>query len=166
MSVLQFFPSLAEGRFPSLAEMRDQAYTSIVAGARGLWWWSLGGSGLAAVCPGWCPRRTTYMANLAALLDDLAALEPALVADDAPDALASVSPPQIQTRTKVVDGRGYLFAHNASSAPARATFTWNTEPGAVTVNGEQRSLRAIAGSFTDSFGPYQAHVYVITNGGS
>ena len=38
-------------------------------------------------------------------------------------------------------------------------------PGPVTVNGEQRSLRATGDSFSDSFGPHQAHVYVITNGG-
>ena len=166
MSVLQFFPSIAEGRFPTLPEMRDQAYAAIVAGARGLWWWSLGGNGLAAVCPGWCRQRTTHMTNLAAVVNELAALEPVLVADDAPAALASVSTPQIRTRTKVVDGRGYVFAYNSADAGARATFTWNTEPGPVTVNGEQRSLRATGDSFTDSFGPYQAHVYVITNGGN
>jgi hypothetical protein len=165
MTVLQLFPSGSEGRFPTRAEMRDQAYAAIVEGARGLWWWSVGGNGLPAVCPGWCARRTTYMSQLAAVVNELAALEPALVADDAPAALAAVSTSQIRTRTKVVDGRGYVFAYNAANATARATFTWNAEPGSVTVLGEPRAVPVLGDSFSDSFGPYQAHVYVIAKGG-
>jgi hypothetical protein len=35
----------------------------------------------------------------------------------------------------------------------------------VTVNGESRTLAASGSGFTDTFGPYAAHVYVIDNGG-
>src|SRR5207244_10481350 len=41
-----------------------------------------------------------------------------------------------------------------------------TAPGTVTANGEGRTLTASVNSFTDSYGPYQAHVYVIGNSGT
>src|SRR5204862_881510 len=81
-------------------------------------------------------------------------------------ALSATSNPHIKTKVKIVDGTGYIFAYNATPAQASATFTWNTAPGAVAVNAENRTLAASGNNFTDSFGPYQAHVYVLANGGT
>ena len=166
MTVLQFFKFTSLGRWPTLTEMRNHAYMAIVEGARGLWWWSLGDNALKAVCSGWCAEKTTYMNNLKAVVNEIAALEPALLADDAPGALAGVSNGNIKTKVKLVDGRGYVFAYNATSSTQSATFTWNTAPGTVSVNGEGRTLGASGNSFGDTFGPYAAHVYVIGAGGT
>ena len=167
MTVLQFFKFTSQGRFPTLQEMRNHAWMAIVEGARGLWWWSLGDNALLAVCSGWCAEKTGHMNNLKAVVNEIAALEPALIADDAPGALRGNSNPgAIRTKVKLVDGRGYVFAYNTTNAQASATFTWNTAPGTVTVNAEGRTLAASGAGFTDSFGPFQAHVYVLGTGGS
>jgi hypothetical protein len=165
MTVLQFFKFTSQGRFPTRLEMSNHAKMAIVEGARGLWWWSLGGNALGAVCSGWCTEKINHMNDLKAVVNEIADLEPALVADDAPGALSAISNPAIRFKVKRVNGHGYVFAYNTTSAPASATFTWNTAPGTVTVSGENRSLIASGNSFIDSFGPYQAHVYVIGNGG-
>src|SRR5207253_480421 len=60
---------------------------------------------------------------------------------------------------------GYVFAYNSTNTSQNATFAWNTAPGTVTVNAENRTLAASGNNFTDTFGPYAAHVYVIGNGG-
>ena len=166
MTVLQFFKFTSLGRWPTRTEMRNHAYMAIVEGARGLWWWSLGDNALKAVCAGWCAEKTAHMNDLKAVVNEIAALEPALLADDSPGSLTRNSNTNIKTKVKVVNGRGYVFAYNAASSTQSATFTWNAAPGTVTVNGENRTLGASGSSFTDSFGPYAAHVYVIGNGGS
>jgi hypothetical protein len=107
------------------------------------------------------------MNNLRTVVNEIAALEDVLLADDAPGALSGNSNTgAIRTRVKLHGGRGYVFAYNTSNATASATFTWNTTPGTVTVNAEGRTLAASGRAFTDSFGPYQAHVYVIGSGGT
>jgi hypothetical protein len=167
MTVLQFFKFTDRGRFPTLPEMRNHAWMAIVEGARGLFWWNLGVNGLRDVCSGWCAQKTVYMNNLKTVVNEVAALEPVLLADDAPGALTGNSNSgTIRTKVKLVGGRGYLFAYNTTKTAASTTFTWNTAPGSVTVNAEDRTLAASGKSFTDSFGPYQAHVYVIDNGGT
>ena len=167
MTVLQFFQFTSLGRWPTLSEMRSHAYMAIVEGAQGLWWWSLGDNALRIVCNNtWCPERTGYMNNLKSVVNEIAALEPVLLADDSTGSLTGNSNTAIKTKVKVVGGKGYVFSYNSTNTSQSATFAWNTAPGAVTVNAENRTLTASGSSFTDSFGPYAAHVYVIGNGGT
>jgi len=141
MTVLQFFKFLAAGRWPTLAEMRNHAYMAIVEGARGLMWWSLGANGLRDVCSGWCDEKLGYMSNLKSLVGELADLEPALLADDTPAALAGNSlSTAIRTKVKTLAGKGYLFAYNRTSASVTATFTWHRAPSRITVHAENRTL--------------------------
>jgi len=68
----------------------------------------------------------------------------------------------IRTLAKRIGNRGYLFAYNYTNQSRSATFTWHKRPrGSVAVNAEGRSIDPQGDSFTDSFGPYEAHVYVI-----
>jgi len=167
MTVLQFFKFTSLGRWPTLTEMRSHAYMAIVEGAQGLWWWSLGDNALLAVCGStWCAERTQHMNDLTSVVNEIAALEPALLADDAASALTTNSNTAIKTKVKVVGGKGYVFAYNSTNTSQSATLTWNAAPGTVTVNGESRTLAASGNGFTDTFGPYAAHVYVIANGGT
>lgn len=164
MTVLPVSAPGALGRGPTLQEMRAHAYMAIVEGARGLWWWGLGDNALKAVCAGWCAEKTTHMINLESVVNEIAALEPALVADDAPGALTSNSEAAaIRTKVKVVDGTGYLFAYNGTSEPVRAAFGWSTAPARVIVHAENRAIAASGGGFSDTFEPYEAHVYVISS---
>jgi hypothetical protein len=165
MTVLAVSALGAHGRRPTLQEMRSHAYMAIVEGARGLWWWGLGDDALQAVCAGWCAAKTQRMTNLESVVNEIAALEPALVAHDAPEALAwSSEPAAIRTKVKVVGGTGYLFAYNATREPVRAVFGWSTTaPARVIVHAENRALAASGGRFSDTFEPYEAHVYVISS---
>ena len=136
------------GRVPTRQEMRSHAYMAIVEGARGLWWSGLGDHARA----------------LPSVVNELAALEPVLVAGDTPGALTSNSEPAaIRTKVKVVDGTGYLFAYNATSAPVTAAFGWSTAAARVIVHAESRAIAMSAGRFSDAFEPYEAHVYVISS---
>jgi hypothetical protein len=166
MTVLQFFKFTSLGRWPTVTEMRNHAYMAIVEGAQGLWWWSLGDNALKAVCSGWCAEKTTYMNNLKSVVNEVAALEPVLLADDSPGSLRGNSNTNIKTKVKVLNGKGYVFAYNAANSSQSTTFTWGTAPGTVTVNAESRTLGASGSSFGDTFAPFAAHVYVIGNGGS
>ena len=162
MTLLQFFAFTAQGRFPTRLEMRNHAWMAIVEGASGLWWWSLGDDALASVCSDWCAEKTGHLNNLKSVVNEIAELEPALLADDAPGALRGNSnPAAIRTKVKLVNGRGYVFAYNTTNTRTGATFTWATAPGIVTVDAENRTLVATGAAFTDSFGPYEAHVYVL-----
>ena len=162
MTVLQFFQFTSLGRWPTLPEMRSHAYMAIVEGAKGLFWWSLGSGALADVCADWCATRTQYMNNLKTVVNELADLEPVLLADDVPGLLVgNTNTGAIKTKVKMVDNRGYLFAYNYTNQSVTPTFSWSTTPGTVTVNAENRSIVTSGNSFSDTFGPYQAHVYLI-----
>ncbi len=167
MTVLQFFKFTSLGRFPAYSELRNMAYTAITEGAHGLWWWSLGDGALVNVCSGWCTEKINHMSDLKTLVAEISALEPVLLADDAPTSLAGNSnSTAIRTKVKVVAGIGYLFAYNYTGATVPATFTWNSPVTSVTVNGESRTITPSSASFADTFAPYQAHVYVIGTTGT
>ncbi|MGH7393772.1 MAG: hypothetical protein ACREM3_30595, partial [Candidatus Rokuibacteriota bacterium] len=99
MTVLQFFKFTSQGRWPTAGEMRNHAYMAIVEGAKGLWWWAVGnGAGALAssACSppsAWCAERVGHLNKLKALVGEIAALEPVLLADDAPGALSGNSQP-------------------------------------------------------------------------
>jgi fibronectin type III domain protein/Big-like domain-containing protein len=162
MTVLQFFKFTSTGRWPTLAEMRSHAYMAIVEGARGLMWWSLGANALRDVCTGWCDEKVGYMANLKAVVGELADLEPALLGDDIPSSLVGNSQSAaIQTSVKSAAGKSYLFAYNRTSTPVSATFAWHRNPARITVHGEGRTITLNGNQFTDTFTANEAHAYVI-----
>ena len=160
IGVLPFAQLSSLGRRPTLSELRGHAYMAIVEGARGLWWSSVGES----ACAGDCREQTQHMDNLTRVIDELAALEPVLLADDAPDALSGTSNSNIKAKVKRVNGKGFVLAYNASGSRQSATFTWRTTPATVTVHAEERALVASGRSFSDTFAPFAAHVYVVAAG--
>ena len=81
---------------------------------------------------------------------------------DRPDLLLSNSnPAAIRTRVKYTGGKAYLIGSNYSGQPASASFVWAGAVTSVSVYNEARQLPVGASSFSDSFGPYEARVYVI-----
>jgi hypothetical protein len=188
-TVLQAFKYTNQGRWPSRQEMRNHAYMAIVEGATALWWFTVGtvssdtGSrALVTICGSdkWCAERTSRMNDLRAVVLELADLETALLSDDDDDAVSVVdaadgSPlPAIRTKVKVMpDGSAYVIAYNYSGTAVTARFTSSfalTRP--VVVNAEEAlcgttpcarrlTVEGSGQSFTDSFAPYQAHVYAL-----
>jgi hypothetical protein len=105
VGVLQFYRFGQGGRLPTRAEMRMHAYAAIVEGAQGLFWWDIGENGLRALPTGSArPGRRPVASgattseiiqgtqNLQDLVNELRALEPALLATPRPGALLDVSP--------------------------------------------------------------------------
>jgi hypothetical protein len=156
--VLQFFKFTSDSRWPTFDEMRSHAYMSIVEGARGLLWWSVGANALQNEPE---PSRTQQLDKLKRLVGELADLEAVLLADTDTTSLTGNSNSAIRTRVKVVNGTGYVFAYNNTNTTTSTTFTWSTTPGAVSVNAENRSVPVSGNSFADTFGPWEAHVYVV-----
>ena len=160
-SVLQFFQFTSRGRWPTRSELRNMSYMAIAEGANGLIYWSLGANALAYVCSGWCEEKIEYFNRLKAVLEELKALESALASLDRPDLLVSNSNPAIRTRVKYADGKVCVIAYNSTAAPATATFGMSFVPATVSVHGESRNIMPSGAGFSDSFGPWEAHVYVV-----
>lgn len=161
VSVLPFAPLSSLGRWPTRAELRSHAYMAIVEGARGLWWSSVG----EGRCGAACADDAAHMDDLLSVVHELGALERVLLVADTPAALAGNSNSNIKAKVKLVNGKGFVLAYNASGSRQPATFTWTTAPGAVTVHGEDRALVVSGHSFSDTFEPFAAHVYVVADAG-
>ena len=214
-SVLQFFKFTSDSRVPTADELRAHAVMSIVEGAQGIFWWDIGVNGILSGTD--AATVSTAMGNLKALTTELAGLEPALLADAAPGALAGNSTKfadpiagriaqlqhniavewlysriqwyqaelaalqagdtsksggmlngaaNVRTLTKLVNGVGYVFAYNYTNSPQPATFTWFTPPTGVTESKSGQSLALNGASWNDTFGPYQARVYIVNGAGT
>lgn len=214
VAVLQFFQFTLNARLPTYDEMRAHAVMSIVEGAQGIMWWQLGPGGL---------RKSTdpaivagAMDNLKKLVQELAGLQAALVAEPHPEMLVknstevgdpiawrksallhnmAVNPlysdkeaykaeldalskgdtslsymlnqsGPIRTRVNIVGGKGYLFAYNYTNQNMPVTFTWRDNISSVIENGEKRNITANGNSFSDTFSPYAARIYIVSSGES
>ena len=214
-SVHQFFKFTSDSRVPTADELRAHAVMAIVEGAQGIFWWDIGSNGLRSGTD--AATVSTAMSGLKTLTVELAGLEPALIADAAPGALAGNSArfanpvagriaqlqhniavewlysriqwyqaelaalqagdtsksggmlngaANVRTLTKLVNGVGYVFAYNYTNSPQPATFTWFTPPTGVTESKSGQSLALNGASWSDTFGPYQARVYIVNGAGT
>jgi hypothetical protein len=148
--VLQFFSFLGSP-WPTLQQMRTHAYMAIIEGARGLFWWSLGERALAWSANNgkgpsnlWDAERTEYMNRLTAVVNELADLEPALVAEPDPSLVRNVSDPAIHWLAKRVSGRRYLFTCNYADKPVTVVIMLS--------DGHTR---------TETYGPYEAKLITV-----
>lgn len=166
---LQFFQTTGASRWPSANEMRSMAYMGIVEGANGVTWWSLGVRALAYVCnpsTDWCAARVDYYNRLKLIMNELKSLELVFLSDDRPDLLtANSNSSGIKTRVKFKDNKGYILSYNYTNVTTTATLTWSQTPTSVSVYNEARNIVPLGSSFTDSFKPYEAHVYMVATSG-
>ena len=121
-------------------------------------------------------------------MSEVASLEPVLLENDTTLSWgavtrvtvngASQAPSSIGTKVKHDDTSRmdsyHVFAYNTTpyydpsvaSPSATAQFTLPAVPKSVTVHGENRTITptstATGATFTDTFGPFEAHVYVIS----
>ena len=67
----------------------------------------------------------------------------------------------VRTLTKLVNGIGYVFAYNYTNQSRAATFTWQHLLASVTETKHGQSLPVSGATWTDTFGPYEARIYVV-----
>jgi len=108
-TVIQFFQGWSTDRWPTAEELRTMSLMAIVEGARGLFYWSFGNRGLMSVADP--QQQEQYWQRLVKVTRELRALEPALVAPDAPQVVKSVSDPRVRWRARLAQGKCYIFAY-------------------------------------------------------
>jgi hypothetical protein len=154
------------GQFPTYAQMKQSAYKAIIGGANGIMWW--GFVSAAGMEEEWYTRQN-YQAyfDFKQLSGEVQALQPYLISPPQPQDLSSVSSSEIETLVKTSPTQIVIFA-TSDSASAVNNVTFNLASvvtpanSTVTVYSESRTLSLNGLSFTDSFAPYDAHVYIIT----
>jgi hypothetical protein len=141
-AVIQFFPFGSRGHWPTYDELRTMSYMAVVAGAKGLFYWSYGAKGLA-----WVKDR-----QLRSQLQER---------------LQRVTVPEVRVLAKRVDRERFVVAVNHSGTEHRAVFALAEPPGRIEVVGEGRTVSAERGAaYADSFAPYATHVYRIAPAGA
>jgi hypothetical protein len=109
----------------------------------------------------WCSARVTEFGHLTNVVTEVASLQGPLSALDDTSDLISNTQSSVQMRVKSYGGYKYLIASNTTNGTLSPTFTWHTTPVFISVYSENRTINPSGATFTDSFGPYAAHVYQI-----
>ncbi len=154
------------GQFPTYAEMKQSAYKAIIGGANGIMWW--GFVSAAGIEEEWYTRHN-YQAysDFKQLSLEVQALQPYLISAPQPQDLSSVSDPKIETLVKASATQIVIFTTSDSASPVNnVTFNLSSlvtpSTSSVTVYSENRTVSLSGLTFTDSFAPYDTHVYIIT----
>jgi hypothetical protein len=99
---------------------------------------------------------------LVTVVTELSNLQAALSAVDNTTSLVGADQSSIHARVKSVNGVTYVIASNTTASSVSTTFSWHSSiSGAITVHNENRTVSPNGAQFTDTFGPYAAHVYEI-----
>ena len=108
----------------------------------------------------WCAAKTALYDELIAVVNEISGLSNVLLAPTLPSSVVSPSDPNIRTMVKQVNGVTYVFAYNHSGSPITANLVMNgISFSSVTVHNENRTIAPGNLDFTDTFQPYEAHVY-------
>jgi hypothetical protein len=128
-AVLQECELTAKGHYPTVDELRWLAWSSIIAGAQGILWWSIGtlGGGVGGAMPK--ETRAPLLARLAGINAEILEREAALLA---PRVVATSSIPAVVVTASVVGGTGHLWAANIT--PTKVQATLGAESFQVTVD--------------------------------
>ena len=160
--VLQLFRQWR--KFPTYDQMKYAAYSSIIQGANGvLWWGFVSGAGIEAE---WVNGNKQAYFDFKRLSDEVTGLKSFLIAPPQPGYLTSVSNVSVATLVKSDANEVVIFASNNSPnelSDVKFLLAGVPKmPDSVSVYGENRMLHLDSkGYFSDSFGGYQAHVYML-----
>lgn len=161
--VLQLFRQW--GKFPTYDQMKSAAYSAIVNGANGILWWGfVSAQGIEGE---WYTRHNQQpYYDFKRLSDEVTPLEPYLIAPPQQQFLKSVSDSKIETLVKADSSQVVIFSDSLSPDAAKDVHFELSGAAAgqhsVEVYSEKRTLQMDAnGRFTDSFAPYEAHVYIV-----
>ena len=133
-------------REPTPRELSCMVYGSLMAGARGLYYFAQ------------VPRTKACFDEMRALLVEVDALAPALGSlDPAPEVACSA--PNVMCKAYSHEGEVLVAAVNTTSAGVEARLSLPGAKGAAEVMFEGREVQAADGQWTDRFGGHERHVY-------
>jgi hypothetical protein len=153
------------GKFPTYDQMKYSAYSSIIQGANGIMWWGfVSGLGIEGEWYGRHNQQPYY--DFKKLSDEVTALNSILILPPRNGFVKLPADSKIQVLVKSDSSRAVIFSSNDSPTEAKdVRFSLSSVPQglqSVEVYSENRTLPVDAqGAFTDSFRPYEAHVYIV-----
>jgi hypothetical protein len=148
-----------DGRRPTPDEFRGEIWHAIIHGARGISYFVVDANRPIERPDAVAPDIAAEMQAQNAKITQLTSV---LQAPINPSSIGVKAKPPIEYTWRRVGSTTYLIALNQSAAAvADATITvlGSNVPPTITVWNEGRTLAASGNGFTDSFGPYQVHVY-------
>jgi hypothetical protein len=152
-------------REPTYQEMKAMTYLAIARGARGIFYFTYHGSQY------FIKDSPRHWEDLKAIVGELRAVYPLLVAPEVEDGLISASMPGMNqsslfwTVRQVAEGKSliqagtYLIVVNGTDRSVTATFELRRTTNSVEVVLEKRALAVTKGMFSDNFEPYEVHIY-------
>ena len=136
-------------REPTPRELSCMVYGSLIKGARGIYWFAQ------------VPRSRQCWDEMRAMCVEMAALAPALAsAETAPAVQCDAS--AVLTASYRQGGATWVLAVNTGREPVESKLTLAGEAAQAEAVFEGRSVKAQGGAWSDSFGPYERHVYKLT----
>jgi len=133
-------------REPTPRELSCMVYGSLLAGARGLYYFAQ------------VPRTRECLAEMRALCVEVDTVAPALCSlTPAPTMRCDQSAVMAKAFTR--DGTVWALAVNTQGQPRTARLELPAAAGPIEVCFEDRRVAAVAGVWQDGFGPYERHVY-------
>ncbi len=166
--IIQYFDGWGWPRFPTYQELRAMSYAAIVHGANGITWYTYGGfnnnHGVTST-----PERWN---NICRLAKEISSLQSVLVSQEVFDAKCALisgpakdamNYPSISLLAKKTSDRTILICVNSTLKTIEAEFKINETADIAKVLFEERTLPVKKQSFTDTFAPYDVHVYELKN---
>jgi hypothetical protein len=149
------------GRKPTPLEVRAEVWMALIHGARGIIYFAHQFEPFVEAA---LLADAEMVATVTTLNQQITELAPALLAAPAPSAVRVQSTNAAVPLATLVKSHGrsrYLFAVAMRPGNTVATVTLEAEATAttVTVLGENRTLAVRERTFTDSFGPWEVHLY-------
>lgn len=154
-------------REPTYQEMRAMTYLAIAQGAKGIFYYTYHGSQY------FIKESPRHWENLKAIVGELTLIYPLLISPEIEDFELSVTTtptsnqsPLLWTVRKVseeslyIKAGTYLIVVNSANHSVMATF-WlkQIQSNDIKVIFENRKLVSTNGNFSDSFAPYEVHIY-------
>ena len=144
--------------YPTHDESRFMAYSAIVHGANGILYWGTNYS----------PQPSQFMDNLNKVTRELAELQSVLasktvelgIKKEYHELMYSVDT-GVEIMVKKVNGKTYMLTVNSDKNPVKITFSGLSSLNVVSVLSEDRKLEITDGKFTDSYKPFDVHIYEI-----
>ena len=153
-------------REPTYQEMKAMTYLAIAQGAKGIFYYTYHGSQY------FIKESPQHWENLKAIVKELTTIYPLLISPEAKDFEFNIAERDSNqsslfwTVRKVSEGNSliqagtYIVVVNSSKHPIMATFRLKQYQSTdIKVILENRKLVSTDGNFSDSFAPYEVHIY-------
>ena len=142
--------------YPSFHQSRFMAYNAIIHGANGILYWGTS----------YTPQPSEFWTDLKKVVSELADLGEILAAETCDVKISKTYHEMghsidagVEILAKSIDGSLYLITANADKNPVRITFKGQSSYRHALVVNENRTIEIVDGEWTDSYRPFDVHVY-------